>query len=100
MIALIETVRIALKSLTRNSMRSALTMLGIVIGVAAVIVMVGVGYGAQNMISSQIAGLGTNMIMISAGSASAEGSLATGGNSATARWDSAGSSAAIRPSRM
>jgi putative ABC transport system permease protein len=64
----IRTVlRIALRALARNKMRSALTMLGIVIGVAAVIAMVGVGQGAENQVQEQIASFGTNTVMIQSG---------------------------------
>jgi putative ABC transport system permease protein len=61
-------LRMALKSITRNMMRTMLTMLGIVIGVGAVIVMVAIGNGAQSQIESQIKSLGTNLIVITAGS--------------------------------
>jgi putative ABC transport system permease protein len=61
-------LRIALRALARNKMRSILTMLGIVIGVAAVIAMVGVGQGAQQKVQDQIASMGTNLIYVSAGS--------------------------------
>ena len=59
--------RIALKALGRNKLRTALTMLGMIIGVAAVITMVALGTGAQSSIESQIQAAGTNMIMVSAG---------------------------------
>ncbi|MGD9598500.1 MAG: ABC transporter permease [Steroidobacteraceae bacterium] len=65
--------RIATRSILRNKLRTLLTMLGIVIGVAAVIVMVALGQGAQAMIEKQIKGLGTNMLMIMAGSTSQRG---------------------------
>jgi putative ABC transport system permease protein len=58
----------ALKSIFKNKMRTALTMLGIVIGVGAVIVMVAIGNGAQSQIKRQISGLGTNLIVVTAGS--------------------------------
>jgi len=61
-------LRIALRALARNKMRSALTMLGIVIGVSAVIAMVAVGQGAENQVQQQIQSFGTNTILISAGS--------------------------------
>jgi putative ABC transport system permease protein len=61
-------LRIALRALSRNKMRTVLTMLGIVIGVAAVIAMVGVGQGAQQKVQDQIASMGTNLIYVSAGS--------------------------------
>ena len=62
------TFRIAFRALARNKMRSALTMLGIIIGVAAVIAMVSVGQGAQASIQEQISSMGTNMLMVGAGS--------------------------------
>jgi putative ABC transport system permease protein len=60
-------LKVATQSILKNKMRTFLTMLGIVIGVAAVIVMVAVGYGAQTSIQKQIGALGTNMIMIMPG---------------------------------
>ena len=66
-------VKVATQSILKNKMRTFLTMLGIVIGVAAVIVMVAVGYGAQSSIAAQIKGLGTNMIIIMPGSSAAGG---------------------------
>jgi len=62
-------VKIAVASIRKNKMRAALTMLGIIIGVAAVIVMVAVGYGARTRIRAQINNLGTNMIVITPGAA-------------------------------
>jgi len=62
------TLKIALRALSRNKMRTILTMMGIVIGVAAVIAMVGVGQGAQQKVQDQIASMGTNLIYVSAGS--------------------------------
>jgi putative ABC transport system permease protein len=66
-------VKLATQSILKNKMRAALTMLGIIIGVAAVIVMVAVGYGARNRIQEQINNLGTNMIVITPGAAQAAG---------------------------
>jgi putative ABC transport system permease protein len=57
-------LKVAAESIARNKMRSLLTMLGIVIGVAAVIVMVAIGNGASIQIESAIKGMGTNVIMI------------------------------------
>ena len=65
--SLLMTLRIALKALGRNKMRTSLTMLGMIIGVAAVIAMVALGTGAQSSIEEQIKSAGTNMIMINAG---------------------------------
>ena len=59
--------RVALKALGRNKMRSALTMLGLIIGVAAVITMVALGAGATEQIETQLRSAGTNLIMIRAG---------------------------------
>ncbi len=67
MMRLLMTVRVAFKSLGRNKMRTALTMLGMIIGVAAVIAMVALGSGAQTSIETQIKSAGTNMITVSAG---------------------------------
>jgi len=56
--------RIALKSLTRNKTRTFLTMLGIIIGVAAVITMIAIGQGAKKVVDEQISSMGTNVIMV------------------------------------
>jgi len=71
--SLLMTLRVALKALARNKLRTALTMLGMIIGVAAVITMVALGTGAQGAIEDQIRGAGTNMITIFPGSASMGG---------------------------
>ncbi len=63
------TIRVALKALARNKLRTALTMLGMIIGVAAVISMVALGSGAQAAIEDQIRGAGTNMITVFPGAA-------------------------------
>jgi putative ABC transport system permease protein len=67
------TLRIALKALNRNKMRTVLTMLGMIIGVGAVIAMVGLGRGAQAAIEDQVKSAGTNMININAGNFSSGG---------------------------
>src|SRR5512146_1438691 len=64
---LLSIVRIAMRALARNKMRSSLTMLGIIIGVGAVIAMVGVGQGAQQKVQEQIASMGSNLLFISSG---------------------------------
>ena len=66
-------VKLATQSIRKNKMRAALTMLGIIIGVAAVIVMVAVGFGARSRIRAQINNLGTNMIVITPGAAQQAG---------------------------
>ena len=63
----VMTFRIAFKALGRNKMRTGLTMLGMIIGVAAVITLVAMGNGAQTVIEDQIKGAGTNMITVNAG---------------------------------
>ncbi len=69
----VMTTRIALKALARNKMRTALTMLGMIIGVSAVIALVGLGNGAQARIEAQIKAGGTNLITINAGNFTANG---------------------------
>jgi putative ABC transport system permease protein len=65
---IVESVKMAAKTLTANKLRSALTMLGIIIGNASVITMVGVGQGAQRYASSQFESLGPNVLFIIPGS--------------------------------
>jgi putative ABC transport system permease protein len=62
------TVVVAIKALRRNAMRSALTALGMIIGVSAVIVMVAIGTGARTSIEAQIRSAGSNLVMVNAGS--------------------------------
>ena len=69
----LQAVRIALRSLRVNKLRSALTMLGIIIGVGAVITMVAVGSGAQARVAEQIQSLGSNLIIVLSGSVTAGG---------------------------
>ena len=66
-------LRIALRALAVNKLRSALTMLGIVIGVGAVIVMIAVGAGAQQRVEEQIRALGSNLLLVMPGSTTAGG---------------------------
>ena len=73
MINFLSTAKISLRALRANKMRSALTMLGIIIGVAAVITMLAVGRGASNKISEQIATVGSNLIIVLPGSTTASG---------------------------
>ena len=65
--SVLMVLRVALKALGRNKMRTSLTMLGMIIGVAAVITMVALGRGAQQEIETQIQFAGTNMVMVRAG---------------------------------
>jgi putative ABC transport system permease protein len=67
------TVRIAVRALRRNTLRTLLTMLGIIIGVAAVIAMISIGNGAKSRIEAQIAAMGQNVILIMSGNMSRGG---------------------------
>src|SRR5258705_3982273 len=64
----LRTLRIALRALARNKLRAFLTMLGIIIGVGAVIAMVAIGEGAKSTLRTQIAALGTNVLIVLPGS--------------------------------
>src|SRR5947207_6645324 len=77
-----STFKIAFHALRRNKLRSVLTALGIIIGVGAVIPMVGIGNGAKAQVEQQIASLGENVILIFSGSVTSSG-IRTG-------WGSAG----------
>ena len=74
------TFLMALRALRRNKMRTALTMLGIIIGVAAVIAMVAIGNGATAQVEDQIASLGQNVVMVFAGSTTSGGVRGGWGN--------------------
>ena len=80
---LAATLRVALLALRINKMRSALTMLGIIIGVAAVIVMIAVGNGAQARVEEQIKSLGSNIIMVLSGSVTSGGARGGSGSQPT-----------------
>ncbi len=82
-------VRIAFKALSRNKMRTALTMLGMIIGVSAVITMVALGTGAQSSIDAQIQSAGTNTIIVSAGNFTQGGVRQGQGNASTLTPDDA-----------
>jgi putative ABC transport system permease protein len=68
-----QSARVALRALRVNALRTALTMLGIIIGVGAVIAMVGVGAGAQARVAEQIQSLGSNLIIVLSGSVTSGG---------------------------
>ena len=70
---LMAIIRIAMRALARNKLRSILTMLGIIIGVGAVIAMVSVGQGAQQQAQQQIAAMGSNMLYVSSGTVNRNG---------------------------
>src|SRR5579862_2214128 len=83
------SMKIAFSALRINKMRSALTMLGIIIGVAAVIAMVAVGSGAQARIKEQIASIGSNLIIVLSGSVTSSGIRMGTGNAMTLTEDDA-----------
>ena len=82
MMRFLEILRISFDALIRNKMRSLLTMLGIIIGVGAVIAMVAIGQGAQASVDAQISTLGTNVLMIFPGSQN-RGGVASGAQTGT-----------------
>jgi putative ABC transport system permease protein len=82
-------LKVGLKAIARNKMRSALTALGIIIGVACVIAMVGVGKGSQAAIQSQISALGTNFLMVFPGVATQSGARIFTGESTLTEEDAA-----------
>jgi len=84
------SIKIALHALGQNGLRSGLTALGIIIGVGAVITMVGIGNGAKAQVEAQVASLGQNVIQVSAGSSSSHSSVRLGlGSSSTLTVDDA-----------
>jgi putative ABC transport system permease protein len=83
MINLIWTLKIAVRALQSNKMRSALTMLGIIIGVGAVIAMLAIGTGASQRISSQIQSIGSNLLIILPGSTTSGGARMGAGTEPT-----------------
>ncbi len=85
----LATLRVALNALRVNKLRSALTMLGIIIGVAAVIVMIAVGQGAQARVEDQIRSLGSNIIMVMSGSVLSGGARGGSGSQQTITEDDA-----------
>src|SRR5947209_19729906 len=68
MMRIFATLKIAARALLRNKLRTLLTMLGMIIGVAAVIAMVSIGNGAKSQIESQIASMGQNVVLVFSGS--------------------------------
>jgi putative ABC transport system permease protein len=76
-------IRVAFRALIRNKMRAALTMLGIIIGVSAVIAMVSIGQGASASVQAQIESIGTNLLFVSAGAQNVGGVRSGTGDSGT-----------------
>ncbi len=88
--SLLMTLRIALKALNRNKLRTVLTMLGMIIGVGAVITMVALGTGARTTIEERVKSAGTNMILVNAGNFSTGGVRMGQGNSTKLTPEDAG----------
>ena len=80
---LLNIIRVAFRALQRNKMRAALTMLGIIIGVSAVVAMVSIGQGAQAAVQAQIDSIGTNLLFVSAGAQNVGGVRSGTGDSGT-----------------
>ncbi len=78
-----ETIRTAYEGIRTRRLRSALTMLGILIGIAAVILTVGLGEGAQRQVADQIGRLGSNLLIVTPGSTTSSAGIRGGGGSAT-----------------
>ena len=79
----LESMRIALRSISANKLRASLTMLGIIIGVMSVIAMMSIGRGAQSAITDQITSIGTNLLYVRPGSTSNSGVRAAEGSATT-----------------
>lgn len=75
---LVEQIRLALRALSVNKLRSALTMLGIIIGVGAVITLLSVGEGVQNLVRSQLQSIGTNLLFVVPGNLGTNARAAAG----------------------
>ena len=86
---LADALDIAAAALTANKLRTLLTMLGVIIGVSAVIALVAVGRGAQNQVEARIAGLGTNVLFVRPGSQTTGGVRAASGSAPTLTLDDA-----------
>ena len=84
---LLSTLRIALRALLRNKLRSFLTALGIIIGVGAVIAMVAIGEGAKARVEQAFASMGTNLLVVQSGSATAGGSRGGSGSQPALTWE-------------
>jgi putative ABC transport system permease protein len=82
-LSLVETLRSGLEAITGHRLRSALTVLGILIGISAVILTVGLGEGASSSVDSAIAALGSNLLIVTPGSSTSSSGIQGGLGSAT-----------------
>ncbi|GFO69859.1 multidrug ABC transporter substrate-binding protein [Geomonas limicola] len=85
----LQSLLIALRALRVNKMRALLTMLGIIIGIAAVIIMVAIGSGASKMISDQISSIGSNLLLVLPGSLTSGGMRSGTGGAQSLTYDDA-----------
>src|SRR4051812_45140599 len=83
----IGTVRVSMRALARNKLRSFLTILGVIIGVAAVIAMVAIGEGAKASIQQAFEKMGTNMLVVRSGASKANGARGGAGSQPTLTFD-------------
>jgi putative ABC transport system permease protein len=84
---LFQTLKVALRALQRNKLRSFLTTLGMMIGVGAVISMVAIGEGAAAKVEAQFAAMGSNLLILTPGSTQTSGARGGAGTQATLTWD-------------
>jgi putative ABC transport system permease protein len=83
----LQTLRVAIRALLRNKLRSFLTMLGIIIGVSAVIAMVAIGEGAKARVEQSFASMGSNLLIVLPGSTTSGGSRGGFGSMPTLTWE-------------
>jgi putative ABC transport system permease protein len=83
----LQTLRVAIRALLRNKLRSFLTTLGIIIGVSAVIAMVAIGEGAKASVEASFASMGSNLLIVLPGSTTAGGQRGGFGSMPTLTWD-------------
>jgi len=83
----LQTLRVAIRALLRNKLRSFLTTLGIIIGVSAVIAMVAIGEGAKAQVEASFASMGSNLLVVLPGSTTAGGQRGGFGSMPTLTWD-------------
>ncbi|MGE3910346.1 MAG: ABC transporter permease [Chloroflexota bacterium] len=86
---ILESVRVAMGALNANKLRTVLTMLGMIIGVCAVISLMSIGQGAQAQVTNQIRGMGTNLLFVRPGSTQSTGVRSAQGSAATLTIDDA-----------
>src|SRR5690554_3008353 len=83
----IDTIMVAMTALARNKVRSFLTALGVIIGVAAVIAMLAIGEGARKRVESTFASMGSNLLIVSSSSSFRGGTAGGAGSGPSITWD-------------